>query len=210
MPLEIGAHPVQYAFKDASGNYIQDKECTFTISVPTLLHADFGLPIWDEPVAMQGGKILSPSHISYPQGVQPNMPFPFGTTVITVKATGEITGTRTDEHLMVDECTFLVTVTDPQIPKVDGRMYRCKESNRADPMGLYGMTTQSAKPYEVCGGLALDWIPHKAYVETHHYDVKSVMTRDYECCKSEMKVKHVCKPVPGTNKSSYCVPKDEE
>jgi len=182
MPLEVGAHPVQYAFKDASGNYIQDRECTFTITVeqkahpviltcpgnvttPTLLHADFGLPTWDPPVAMQGGKILDNSHISYPQGVQPNMPFPFGTTVITVKATGEITGTRTDEHLMVDECTFLVTVTDPQIPKVDGRMYRCKESNRADAFGLYALTQQAAKPYEVCSGLALDWMPHMAYVK---------------------------------------------
>jgi hypothetical protein len=226
MPLEVGAHPVQYAFKDASGNYIQDRECTFTITVeqkahpvvltcptnvtvPTLHHADFGLPIWDEPVAMQGGKILDASHIIYPQGVEPNMPFPFGTTVITVKATGEITGDRKDEHLMFDECTFLVTVTDPQIPKVDGRMYRCKDSNRADAMGLYSMNKLPAKPYEVCGGIALDWMPHSAYVETHHYDVKYAVTRDMECCRSEMRVNHVCMPVPGTNKSSYCVPDEE-
>jgi hypothetical protein len=227
MPLEVGAHPVQYAFKDASGNYIQDRECTFTITVeqkahpviltcpgnvttPTLLHADFGLPTWDPPVAMQGGKILDNSHISYPQGVQPNMPFPFGTTVITVKATGEITGTRNDEHLMVDECTFLVTVTDPQIPKVDGRMYRCKESNRADAFGLYALTQQAAKPYEVCSGLALDWMPHMAYVETHHYDVHYAVERDYSCCKNELREKHVCKPVPGTTLSSYCVPEDSD
>jgi len=227
MPLEVGAHPVQYAFKDASGNYIQDRECTFTITVeqkahpviltcpgnvttPTLLHADFGLPTWDPPVAMQGGKILDNSHISYPQGVQPNMPFPFGTTVITVKATGEITGTRNDEHLMVDECTFLVTVTDPQIPKVDGRMYRCKESNRADAFGLYALTQQAAKPYEVCSGLALDWMPHMAYVETHHYDVHYAVERDYSCCKNELREKHVCKPVPGTTLSSYCVPEESD
>jgi hypothetical protein len=225
MPLDVGAHPVQYAFKDASGNYIQDKECTFTITVeqkahpviltcptnvtvPTLHHADFGLPIWDDPVAMQGGKILEPSHISYPQGVEKNMPFPFGTTVITVKAQGEITGTRIDEHLMFDECTFTVTVTDPQIPKVDGRMYRCKESNRYEGFGKLVRT--AAKPFEVCGGIALDWMPHDAYVETHHYDVKFAVTRDYDCCKSELRVKHKCMPVPGTNKSSYCVPEEEE
>jgi hypothetical protein len=229
MPLEIGAHPIQYAFKDASGNYIQDKECTFTITVeqkahpvtltcptnvtvPTLLHADFGLPIWDEPVAMQGGKILDSSHITYPQGVETNMPFPFGTTVITVKATGEITGKRKYEDQMFDECTFTVTVTDPQIPKVDGRMYRCKDSNRADSMGFASLHGKQppAKPYEVCGGLALDWMPHDAYVETHHYDVKYSVTRDYRCCRSEMGVDHVCKPVPGTKKSSYCAPEEEE
>jgi len=224
MPLEVGAHPIQYAFKDASGNYIQDKECTFTIKVeqkahpvvlscpsnvttPTLHHADFGLPIWDEPVAMQGDKILSPDHISYPQGVEPNMPFPFGTTVITVRAQGEITGTRKYEDQMFDECTFTVTVTDPQIPKVDGRMYRCKDSNRFEGIGAF--TRQSAKPYEVCGGIALDWMPHNAYVETHHYDVQYAVTRDYDCCRSELKVNHVCKPVPGTDKSSYCVPEEE-
>jgi hypothetical protein len=223
MPLDVGAHPVQYAFKDASGNYIEDKECTFTITVeqkahpvvltcptnvtvPTLHHADFGLPIWDDPVAMQGGKILAPSHISYPQGVEKNMPFPFGTTVITVKAQGEITGTRIDEHLMFDECTFTVTVTDPQIPKVDGRMYRCKESNRYEGFGKLVRT--AAKPFEVCGGIALDWMPHDAYVETHHYDVKFAVTRDYDCCKSELRVKHTCMPVPGTNKSSYCAPEE--
>jgi hypothetical protein len=225
MPLEVGAHPVQYAFKDASGNYIQDKECTFTITVEqkahpviltcpsnvtvrTLEHADFGLPIWDEPVAMQGGKVLPPSFISYPQGVQPNMPFAFGTTVITVKATGEITGNRKDEHLMFDECTFVVTVEDPQIPKIDGRMYRCKDSNRGDAEGLHSLTKPVAKPYEVCSGLALDWIPHRAYVDTHHYDVKYVVERNFRCCRSEMKVDHVCKPVPGTNTSSYCVPEE--
>jgi len=226
MPLPVGAHPVQYAFKDASGNYIQDRECTFTItveqkahpvelscpgnvSVPTLHHADFGLPIWEEPVAMQGGKILDSSHITYPQGVQPNMPFPFGTTVILVKASGEITGKFNNEDQMFDECTFTVTVTDPQIPKVDGRMYRCKDSNRGDAMGLYGLTTPSAKPYEVCAGLALDWMPHRAYVETHHYDVKYAVERDFRCCRNELRVTHVCKPVPGTNTSSYCVPEED-
>jgi hypothetical protein len=222
MPLEVGAHPVQYAFKDASGNYIPDRECTFTITVEqkahpvilscpsnvtveTIEHADFGLPTWEEPQAMQGGKILGSRHISYVQGVEPNLPFPFGTTVVMVRASGEITGTRNDEHLMFDECTFTVTVTDPQIPKVDGRMYRCKESNR-DHGVLWGKTL--AKPYEVCGGLALDWMPHRAYVDTHYYDVNFVVTRQYECCRSEERVNHVCSPVPGSQKSSYCVPED--
>jgi hypothetical protein len=224
MPLEVGAHPVQYAFKDASGNYIQDRECTFTITVeqkahpvvlkcpsnvtvPTLEHADFGLPMWDEPLAMQGGKLLDSSHISYTQGVEPSLPFPFGTTVLTVRAIGEITGKRKDEHLMFDECTFTVTVTDPQIPKVDGRMYRCKDSNKEFGV-LWGK--QYAKPYEVCGGLALDWMPHAAYVDTHHYDVHDVVTRLFDCCRSEEKVNHVCRPVPGSQKSSYCVPEDSE
>ena len=133
-------------------------------------------------------------------------------TVITVKATGEITGKRKYEDQMFDECTFTVTVTDPQIPKVDGRMYRCKDSNRADSMGFASLHGKQppAKPYEVCGGLALDWMPHDAYVETHHYDVKYSVTRDYRCCRSEMGVDHVCKPVPGTKKSSYCAPEEEE
>ena len=38
----------------------------------------------------------------------PGLPFPYGTTTVTVKAMGEITGTRTEEEDQSDECTFKV------------------------------------------------------------------------------------------------------
>jgi len=223
MTLAVGAHPVKYAFRDASGNLL-DKECRFTITVvqrahpvtitcpenvttPTLLHADFGLPEWIPAVAMQGPNQLDASHISYPQGVEVGMPFPFGTTVITVRADGEITGTRIGEELMFDECTFTVTVTDPQIPKIDGRMYRCKGKSNVYVSTAY-MIKHQAAPYEVCNGVALDWLPHDTYTATHGYDVLATTTRDMVCCKSEDNVDHSCQPVPGATNSSYCVPEE--
>ena len=134
---QVGSHSVNYALFDASRNVLENEECSFTVEVkqrahpveltcppnvtfPTLTDASFAIVVWEDPVAIQGGKILDQSHISYPQGVSFGLPFPFGTTHIKVRAEGEITGLRHDEHLQFDECTFAVTVEDPQIPEVDG------------------------------------------------------------------------------------------
>ena len=105
----MGSHVVNYAVADAFGNVLEDEECSFTIEVKqkahpvdlmcpanvimtTLEDASFAIVTWEPPVATQGGKKLDQSHIVYPQGVEPGLPFPFGTTTILVHANGEITG----------------------------------------------------------------------------------------------------------------------
>lgn len=203
MIMPVGSHVVNYAVADASGNVLEDAECSFTVEIKqkahpvtvvcpgdvhftTLEDASFAIVTWEEPIATQGGKILSPAHITYPQGVSPGLPFVYGKTEILVHAAGEITGTRVDEHLMYDECIFNVTVADPQRPEVDGRMYRCKDDENSPDF---------AKPFRVCNGTDLDWHPHPMYVHTHGYDVRGTIPTDLECCESESHVKHECVPV---------------
>jgi hypothetical protein len=214
---------VNYALMDASGNVIQDEECSFTVEVkqrahpvsvtcppnvtfPTLPDASFAIVTWEDPVAEQGGKILDQSHISYPQGVSVGLPFPFGKTTITVHAAGEITGTRHDEHLQFDECTFTVTVQDPQKPDVDGRLFRCKENN-------VSAEEPPAKPYRVCAGFDLAWEPHPQYVNTHGYDVIGVKETTLDCCTDEFNIEHECVPIETdvavTSQASYCRPKPQ-
>jgi hypothetical protein len=222
MTLPVGSHPVNYALMDAFGNVIEDEECSFTIEVKprahpvvltcppnvtfeTLPDASFAIVTWEDPVATQGDKILDQSHISYPQNVSLGLPFPFGKTTVIVHAAGEITGERHDEHLQFDECTFSVTVKDPQRPDVDGRLFRCKESNVTNQLA------PPAKPYRVCGGLDLLWEPHPQYVHTHGYDVAGVKETSLECCTDEFSIEHECVPVETdvavTPQASYCKPK---
>jgi len=222
MTMPVGSHSVNYALFDASRNVLENEECSFTVEVkqrahpveltcppnvtfPTLTDASFAIVVWEDPMAIQGGKILDQSHISYPQGVSFGLPFPFGTTHIKVRAEGEITGLRHDEHLQFDECTFAVTVEDPQIPEVDGRLYRCMDDID---------TTDSSfvKPYRVCGGTDLTWTPHAEYIHTHGYDVAGVHDTDKQCCTDQFDVEHVCVPVTTDLVSvkplaSYCKPK---
>jgi hypothetical protein len=219
MTLPVGSHPVNYAIMDASDNVIEDEECSFTIEVKQRAHpvvvtcppnvtfqtfedANFAIVTWERPVAIQGDKTLDQSHISYPQGVSEGLPFPFGTTTVIVHAAGEITGNRHDEHLQFDECTFSVTVEDPQRPDVDGRLFRCKESN---------MTASLAPPFRICGGLDLVWDPHPQYVNTHGYDVTGVKETSLGCCTDEFSKEHECVPVETdlevASKASYCRPK---
>jgi hypothetical protein len=220
MTLPVGSHVVNYAVEDAFGNVLEDAECSFTVEVKqkahpvyltcpddvimtTLEDASFAIVGWEQPVATQGGKILDPSHIVYPQGVEPGLPFPFGSTTILVHANGEITGKRADEHLMFDECIFNVTIQDPQRPEVDGRLYRCRE-DEVDQ-------THFAAPFRVCNGSDLAWLPHPQYIHTHGFDVLGVHPTSLACCTSELEVEHVCTKVQTLEDVeplvSYCTPK---
>jgi len=215
--FEVGKiHTVTYAFKDAAGNYMEEM-CTFTIqvvpkahpvvvtcppsvTVPSLQHSAFGIVKWPEPVVMQHDKqLIGPEYITYPQSVESGMPFGFGVTQVTVHATGEITGNRTREEDQSDECTFNVTVTDPESPKVDGSMFRCDSANMA--LGV--------APYSQCGGKKVLVKLYPTYLDTHGYEVIGTAEESKECCTSEEEVKHVCTAVPGAEGSSpaqYCTP----
>lgn len=220
MTFPVGSHVVSYSFSDASGNVLRDAECTFSIEVKqknqpvtltcpmnvtfdAVLDANFAIVNWDAPVALQDGKYLPPESISYPQGVAPGMPFPYGTTAITVRAEGNVSGH--DTRLMFDECTFFVTVEDMQKPMLDGRLYRCKDEN----VDL----TKFAPPYRICNGTDLDWKPHdgSTYFATHGYSVNGVVATARHCCRDENDVEHECVPVKTsvdvTPLASYCVPK---
>jgi len=226
--FEVGSHVVSYALADSSDNVLLDKECTFKVEVKqkahpvvltcpanvtfeTLPRANFAIVTWQKPVATQGGKNLPDSLISYPQGVRPGLPFPFGSTPIKVRAVGEQTGNRTEEHLQFDECTFYITVTDPHKPEVDGRLYRCKDDLHSNTMLTdYHHNMSLAKPYRICGGTDLHWRPHDEYVATHGYAVLGTINKDLPCCTDQHDVEHHCVKVT-TNvdvepEASYCVP----
>jgi len=222
MTLPVGSHTVNYALFDSSRNVLDNDECSFTVEVKQLAHpvvltcppnvtfqtlpdASFAIVVWEDPVATQGDKILDQSHITYPQGVSFGLPFPFGTTHIKVRADGEITGKRHDEHLQFDECSFSVTVEDPQIPEVDGRLYHCKDD-------IDKANASFVKPYRVCGGTDLTWTPHPQYIHTHGYDVAGVHAASKECCTDQFDVEHECVPVTTDlvavePLASYCKPK---
>ena len=223
MTLPVGSHVVNYAVADAFGNVLEDEECSFTIEVKqkahpvdlmcpanvimtTLEDASFAIVTWEPPVATQGGKKLDQSHIVYPQGVEPGLPFPFGTTTILVHANGEITGKRADEHLMFDECIFNITIKDPQRPEVDGRLYRCREDQQDH--------AEYAEPYRVCEGPDLAWTPHAEYIHTHGFDVSGTNPTSLKCCTSELDVEHECTkvttPVDVEPLVSYCTPKEDK
>jgi len=223
MKFDVGSHVVNYAVEDAFANVLEDSECSFTVEVKqkahpvsltcpadvimtTLEDASFAIVTWETPIATQGDKILDQSHIVYPQGVKPGMPFPFGTTTILVHADGEITGERVDEHLMFDECVFNVTIKDPQRPEVDGRLYRCKEDQNDQ--------SKYAPPFRVCGGPDISWLPHPEYIHTHGYDIIGIHDTSLECCTSEEGLEHECAkvttPVDVEPLVKYCKPKPEQ
>jgi hypothetical protein len=212
----IGVTTVTYAFSDAHGNTLAEM-CSFTIEVipkahpvvitcpgdvfaNTVMHANFGIAKWAEPTVMQHDvELTGPDHIIYDQGVESGMPFPFGITDITVKAKGQITGDRWAEDEQVDECTFRVTIGDPEDPKVDGRMFRCQE-------GSVGKT-----PYELCSGKAVQVDLFASYPTTHGYEVTGTTDVDGECCRSDHGhgYDHHCTLVEGADASSpahYCTP----
>ena len=56
-----------------------DLTCPANVTFEALRRANFAIVTWEKPVATQGGKLLPDSLISYPQGVYPGLPFPFGT-----------------------------------------------------------------------------------------------------------------------------------
>jgi len=212
----VGAHPIHYKLEDSFGNTYPE-ECTFTVEVKqkahpvvitcpadvtvhTLPNAAFGVPCWEPPTAMQGPKQLDASHITFPEGVYPGLPFPYGTTVVTVKATGEITGTRTEEEDQSDECTFKVTVHDPQRPDVDGRHFRCSETTDA--------SAKLVEPYGVCDGTDIVASFHEGYEDTGGYDLTGVAAKSgLGCCADEHgHTGYECKASGHSTYFKYCQP----
>jgi hypothetical protein len=190
-----------------------DLTCPANVTFEALRRANFAIVTWEKPVATQGGKLLPDSLISYPQGVYPGLPFPFGTTPIKVRADGEMTGKRTEELKRFDECTFFITVTDPHAPEVDGRLYRCKEDSHMNTeLTDHQHNTSTAKPYRICGGTDVYWRPHDSYVSTHGYAVLGTLERDLPCCTDQHDVEHHCvkvnTPVDVQSEAKYCVPVD--
>jgi len=221
--LPVGAHPIHYKLDDSFGNTYPE-ECSFTVEVKqkahpvvitcpadvtvhTLPNAAFGVPCWEPPTAMQGPKQLDASHITFAEGVYPGLPFPYGTTTVTVKAMGEITGTRTEEEDQSDECTFKVTVHDPQRPDVDGRHFRCSEDVTADG-AVREAFAKLVEPYGVCDGADIQASFHEGYEDTGGYDVLGVVGKPgLGCCADEHGHSgYECKASGHSTYFKYCQP----
>lgn len=210
----IGVHSVSYPIQDAFGN-VAPEECDFTITVKPRAHpvvvtcpddvtintverAGFGVGKWPAPTATQGGEQLPASHISYHGGIRPGLPFPYGTTLVKVLARGKITGDRTGEEEQTDECSFRVTVKDPERPFVDGRGFRCDEQHEAFDSTL-------VEPYGVCDGTDLTVQFHEGYTEHGRYSVLGTETKlARSCCHDEVGQAFSCSGEAGEFR--YCVP----
>jgi hypothetical protein len=221
MHFPVGVNTVNYAFTDAAGNRAV-KECVFTVeikrrgdpvrvdcpgdvSVSAVPDAAFGVAFWPAPVAAEGLTELAASHISYPQGVESGIAFPFGVTTVLVQANG----TETDGTVNAsDECKFSVTVTDNQRPVLDGQRYRCLNESSLD-----------VPPFGLCDGLELNVARHPNFATSHKYDILGAANvADRGCCTSEEHVEHECVPVAGPHVTygntapdysppKYCKPK---
>lgn len=207
----VGVTPIVYPMADAAGNLMAE-ECRFTaevkqkahpvvitcpetVTVNTLPMAGFGTPTWPAPTATQGGVPLPEDHITYLNGVLPTMPFPYGETTVTVRAKGEVTGTRTREEEQFDECSFTVKVQDPQRPDVDGRHYRC------------GSEDTGVEPYGVCDGSDLSVVLHTGYEETGGYDLEGVKTiSNAACCPDENGKAYSCQGTDMSALFKFCQP----
>jgi hypothetical protein len=217
MTLHVGVHLVVYSFTDGYGNPPGGLECEFRIHIvqrehpvtltcpdditlTTMPMREFAIVTWDDPVAMQGGKALPKSHISYPQGVASGMPFPFGVTEIKVRAEGHDYAAvqQGNQVQQWDECMFNVTVLDEENPKCDGREFRCNASSAAVYPPLI-------KPYSICDGPELQVELREGYPTSFGYYTIGVGEASGSCCDSEMDVPHVCTAIPGTG-TSYCAP----
>merc|ERR1719313_1624197 len=93
-------------------NYPVNVNCPGDVSVSAVADAAFGVVFWPAPVATEGSTVLSASSISYPQGVESGIAFPYGVTTVLVQANNTGSGVESAS----DECTFSVTVTDDQRP----------------------------------------------------------------------------------------------
>jgi hypothetical protein len=199
MHLPVGAHTVTYAFMDAAGNRMADEcefvvdikqhedpvsvECPGDVSVSAVADAAFGIVFWPAAVATEGSKVLGASHVSYPQGVESGIAFPYGVTTVLVLANGTGKGVQSAS----DECTFSVTVTDNQRPVLDGQRYRCLNESSAD-----------VRPFGICDGLELNVARHQGFATSHKYDILGAeRASNRDCCTSEENVEHECVPVAG-------------
>jgi hypothetical protein len=199
MHLAVGAHTVSYGFMDAAGNRMAN-ECEFVVnikqhedpvnvncpgdvSVSAVADAAFGVVFWPAPVATEGSTVLGASHVSYPQGVESGIAFPYGVTTVLALANGTGKGVQRAS----DECTFSVTVNDNQRPVLDGQRYRCLNESSVD-----------VPPFGICDGLELNVARHQGFATSHKYEILGaarVLPRG--CCTSEENVEHECVPVSG-------------
>jgi hypothetical protein len=218
---EIGETPISYTLKDAFNNAYEG-ECMFVVEVKpkahpvvltcpadvvvrTLKWSRFATVTWPLPTAEQGGKPLSQDHIWYEHDILPGSAFPYGTTVVTVHARGEVTGDRTREEDMTDSCTFRVHVVDEEAPQPDGRHFRCANS-----------TSGKKKPFSVCGGRVVVPNLHHQFIDTHVFTTEGFhVMEDQACCDSELGVVHDCTATPSVmigdeakSHVKYCYPRE--
>jgi hypothetical protein len=216
MNFPIGVHRVRYRIRDAAQNSYPF-DCEFNIRVtphPILLHCpadvvattlpkrNFSIVEWADPVVKQGGSPLtSPQvNISYPQGVSSGMPFPFGSTRIKVRATHDACSLFGDcanaSHARVDECSFTVTVRDPESPMPCAHEDRvCEELDT----GLVG-------PYGICDGPELSISLNDEWPMVFDYDTLGVAKHGPRgCCRSLSGVNHSCAAIPASA-SKFCNP----
>jgi hypothetical protein len=217
MTLHVGSHVVIYTFQDAYGNPPGGRECEFRIHIVQRVHPvtltcpddilintlpmrEFAIVNWNDPVAMQNGKELPQSHISYHQGVASGMPFYFGVTEIRVRAEGHdyVAVQQNNQEQQWDECIFIVNVTDEENPKCDGREFRCNDHDAA-------VYPAMLKPYDICDGPQLNIELRPGYPTSFGYNTLGVADASGSCCTSEMDVSHVCTAIEGTG-TSYCAP----
>jgi hypothetical protein len=214
----VGTTLVKYIFKDgADPPNFYPEQCKFTVTVTqkknpvkitcpedvevvTLTNAAFGIARWKMPPAMQGPDELE---VTYPQGVSPGLPFPFGVTEVKAKAVGTLARGQTGP-LPFAECFFTVTVRDNQDPKCDSREIVCAPGSQAEAI----------KPFHICGGPQLDVQLDEGYAETFEYEITGVTQEptypESGCCNSGLGVEHVCDITSETagTQTRVCVPHD--
>jgi hypothetical protein len=217
-----GTYEVDYSLRDSNGN-LYPHECEMIIEVeqyasPVHLECPAEVPAsitgkknyapvaWQEPNHNNGKahQDNNPVTVTYkPEGVVPVMAFPWGTTAITVVATG--TGNVSDASHNVAECSFVVNVADERGPELWGKQYHCRKLATGD-------TSPGVAPYRLCEAQKhLNVKEHSHYADTGGYTIESVGTLPHQdCCDSEMQdgtvVPHQCKNE--SDLMSYCAPSD--
>jgi hypothetical protein len=217
-----GTYEVDYTLRDSNGN-LYPHECEMIIEVeqyasPIHLECPAEVPesitgkknyapvAWQEPNQNNGKahQDNNPVNVTYkPEGVVSGMAFPWGTTTITVVATG--TGSVADASHNVAECSFVVNVTDERPPELWGKQYHCRKLSTGD-------TAPGVAPYRLCKAEKhLTIKEHSSYLDTGGYTIESVGSLPHQdCCDSETGdgaiVSHQCKWE--SELISYCAPSD--
>jgi len=120
-----------------------------------------------------------------------------------VHARGELTGDRTREEDMTDNCTFLVRVIDEEAPQPDGRHFNCANAT-------------GKKPFSVCQGSVVVPNLHHNFLDTHVFTTEGYHVMDeHGCCDSELGVVHDCSATPSVmygdqavSRVKYCYPRE--
>jgi len=209
MLFPVGVHRVRYRNRDAAGNeYPWGCEfnirvtshpivlsCPADVAATTLPRRNFTLVNWADPVVRQGETQVDASKIkiSYPQGVSSGMPFPFGSTRVTVRAT---LSDADASHALVDECSFTVTVGDLEAPEP------CAEKDRLCDEEDKGLVA----PYEICDGPELSIALNDDWPNVFDYETLGVSNHGPRaCCRSLSGKKHGCRAMKNSA-SKYCSP----